>query len=113
MKKQIKQSITIHIPIYYLNSIWKGDFKPLPANQIYNLVIDYPFGGERKHIFPIKTGKNGLGLIAILSKIGKSYNKIYENPEENGVFGHDITDLNLSGIKVNHKSKKITIDVDS
>jgi hypothetical protein len=107
------QNVSVHIPVTMLASYWKGDFQKLPANRIYELIIDYPFGGAREHHFPIKTGKHGLGLVGLLSKIGKAYEKIYEDPSTNGVFGHDIDDLNLSGVRVNHKTKKIRLDVDS
>ena len=113
MSKQNRQSAWLHIPITYLGHSWKGELSKLPANKVYTLVIDYPFGGARKHLFPIKTGKKGLGLIGLLSKIGKAYEKIYKAPEKNGVFGHDIDDLSLAGMSINHKTKKITLMVDS
>jgi hypothetical protein len=113
MKKQTKQSASLHVPITYLGSTWKGELSKLPANKTYTLVIDYPFGGEREHLFPIKTGKNGLGLIALLGKIGQAYEKIYSDPDAYGVFGHGIDDLALAGIDINHKTKKIELWVDS
>lgn len=114
MKKKVnKQSISLFIPVSQLGASWKGGLNKLPANQTFDLIIDYPFGGERKHHFPIKTGKHGLGLIGLLSKIGLAYEKIYENPEENGVFGHDISDLQLARVNVDFKAKTIKLDVDS
>jgi hypothetical protein len=111
--KKTKQSVTIFIPVAQLGATWKGEIDRLSANQTFDLVLDYPFDGERKHHFPIKTGKNGMGLIALLGKIGQAYEKIYEDPEENGVEGHDIDDLQLEGINVNYKTKKITLDIGS
>lgn len=95
-----------------LSSIWKGNFDKLPANCIYNLIIDYPL--EEPVIIPIKTGKFGMGLFKFLKKIGAAYEKIYDdNKGQFKVYGHDIYDLNLSGISVNHKTKKIKLSVDS
>jgi hypothetical protein len=112
-KKQTTQTVQLHIPITYLGSTWKGKLDKLPANKTYTLVIDYPFAGMREHLFPIKTGKNGLNVLVLLAKIGKAYEKLYEDPEGNGVFGHSIDDLSLGEICVNHKTKQITIGVDS
>jgi hypothetical protein len=113
MKKKSKQSITIFIPITQLDAIWRGELDRLPANQTFDLIIDYPLGGARAHHFPIKTGKHGLGLIGLLGKIGQAYKKLYEDPDENDIFGHDIDDLQLEGISVNFKTKKITLDIGS
>lgn len=115
MKKK-NQSITVHIPITMLSSIWKGDFQKLPPNQTYQLVIDYPL--DKPAVYPIKTGKNGMGLVVLLGKIGKLYQKTYDVEDESeqgryGIYGHSIDDLNLSGIRVNHKKKLITLGVDS
>ena len=106
-------NLTLSIPIAQLSAIWKGEMDRLPANETFQLLIDYPFGGSREHYFKIKTGKNGLGLIGLLGKIGKAYEKIHERPEESGVFGHDIDDLRLEGVSVNFKTKVITLDVGS
>lgn len=115
MKKK-NQNITVHIPVTMLSSIWKGDFQKLPANQIYQLIIDYPL--DKPAVYLIKTGKKGMGLIALLSKIGKLYQKTYDVEDESeagryGIYGHSIDDLNLTGIRVNHKTKKIILDVNS
>lgn len=115
------QSVTIHIPVTMLSSIWKGDFKKLPANKTYELIIDYPL--IKPAIYNINTGKNGMGLVALLGKIGKLYQKTYDvedatlkSEEEGGRYGirnHDIDDLSLCGISVNHKYKKIRLSVNS
>jgi hypothetical protein len=111
MKKKTKQSITIFIPVSNLEGIWKGDFEKLPTNQTFDLIINYPL--DREYHFVIKTGKKGMGLIDLLRKIGKVYNKIYFDPDKYGVWGHDIHDLQLEGINVDFKTKKITIEVGS
>lgn len=111
-KKIVKQSVTVFIPITHLGSLWKGVFDKLPANQTFDLVLDYPFAG-REHHFTISTGKKGMGLIALLGKIGQAYEKIYEDPDKNGVFEHDICDLQLEGINVNRKTKKIMLLIGS
>ncbi len=109
-----RQSITVHIPVTMLASLWKGDFRKLPANKIYELIIDYPL--YKPAVYKIKTGKNGMGLVQLLGRIGKLYQKTYDREDDTGIYeihGHDIDDLNLSGICVDHKSKKITLSVDS
>ena len=86
----------------------------LSPNQIYTLIIDYPFGwNDRGYDFRIKTGPNGKTTVDIINEIVKAYNKIYEDPDKYGVFGHGIEDLNLSEISVNHARKIIKIGVDS
>jgi len=109
--KATTQTVWLHIPITYLAGSLKGKLDKLPANKTYTLVIDYPF--YEKHLFRIKTGKNGMDAIGLLGKIGIAYEKLYEDPEGNGVFGHSIDDLSLGEICVNHKTKQITIGVDS
>lgn len=119
-KKANKQSADVHVPVTMISYSWKGNIS-LPRNKIYTLFIKYPLSNPAK--FDIKTGKNGMGIIELIGAIGKVYKKIYEidDLEEKsnndnftyGVWGHDIGDLNLSGINVDHVKKQITIDVDS
>lgn len=117
-KKANKQSIDVHIPVTMLSSSWKGDFDKLPANEVYELIIDYPLDNPAR--YKIKTGKNGMGLVALLGTIGKFYEKTYEDEDSSedprgryGIYGHSIDDLSLSGVNINHTTKKITLDVDS
>lgn len=111
MKKKIAaQSISIDIPIERLE-YWKGNLKPLPANQTFKLIIDYPI--SEPTVFIIKTGKKEMGLGGLLTKIDKAYQLIYDQPEKYGVWGHGISDLQLVGIKVNYKTKTIRLDVGS
>lgn len=114
MKKN-KEDITINISVTNLaESIWKGDLQKLPAKKIYELVIDYPLSNPA--IFKINTGKTGMGLIALLSKIGKLYQQTYDVEDANGrygIYGHDIDDLAIEGITVDHKKKRITLSVGS
>ena len=121
MKKTNKQSITLDIPITYLAATWKGSFDKLPANKTYELIIDYPLSNPAR--YQIKTGKTGMGLVKLLGTIGKLYQKTYDvedssmdNEEDGGrygIWGHDIGDLALEGIDINHKTKKITLDIGS
>jgi len=111
-----KQSLTVFIPVTNLSAIWKGDFNRLPANSTYQLIIDYPL--THPVTYNIKTGKNGMGLISLLSKIGKLYEKTYQDDddsdgEKHGIWGHDIGDLSLEGIDINHNRKTITLAVGS
>jgi hypothetical protein len=112
-KKTNKQSISIFIPIFQLGSGWKGELDKLPANQTFDLIINYPLGGTAPHHFSIKTGKRGLGLIGLLGKIGQAYELLYEDPIGNNIFGHDIYDLCLEGLSVDFKNKTITLSVGS
>lgn len=112
-KKANKNSITIFIPISQLDAIWTGEFKNLPANQTFQLIIDYPLGGERPVPYNIKTGKTGMGLVKLLKKIGEAYVDLYTHADRYGVFGHDMEDLQLEGINVDFKKKIIRLDVGS
>lgn len=104
MKKKNIQDITVFIPVTHLAAIWKGEFNKLPANKTFNLIVEYPV--EYKLNFPIKTGKTGLGLVRLLGKIGKIYEKIYQNPDKYGVVSHGIYDLCLEGLTVNLKKQR-------
>lgn len=106
MKKNIND-VTLFIPVTHLDAIWKGNFKDLPRNQNYQLIIDYPLDKPAK--FKIKTGKMGIGLIRLLGIIGKKYSYVYENAEKYGIWGHDIDDLQLEGLRINHKKKTIEL----
>ena len=111
------QTYKCSVPVSYLGTkIWSNESLQLWPNETFTLIINYPFGGATVHSFAFKTGKNGMGIGGILNEIGKAYNKIYESEEsmdKYGVFGHGIEDLHLCEIKVNFKTKKITIGVDS
>ncbi|CAB4196966.1 hypothetical protein UFOVP1290_486 [uncultured Caudovirales phage] len=122
MKKKNKQSINVDAQVTGL-SFWKGDFDKLPPNETYQLIIDYPLGTPA--VYKINTGGNGMGLPSLLARIGKFYQKTYDVEDETiskggdpasgcyGIFGHDISDLCLEGINIDHKKKQITLDVGS
>lgn len=113
MKKN-KESLDIHIPVTYLGSTWKGNFEKLPANKTYELIIDYPLENPAK--FKIKTGRSGMNLITLLGKIGELYQETYDKEDATGcykIYGHDIDDLNLGGIDIDHKKRTIKLGVDS
>ena len=116
MKKKVnKQNVNVFVPITMLASSWGGDFEKLPPNKIYDLLIDYPLDNPVK--FKIKTGKTGMDLAKLMNTIGNLYEKVYEideaDPNIYGIYGHYITDLNLSGINIDHNKLLITLDVDS
>lgn len=111
MKTIDKQSVSLYVPIYALSKSWKGTFNKLPPNKTYTLIIGYPLNNPAK--IEVKTGKTGMGVANLLAKIGESYRNVYDNAERFGIWGHDIDDLILSGVNVNHKTKMITLDVDS
>lgn len=116
-----KQSATVFIPITYLSAIWKINFEKIPKNKSYYLHIDYPLTNKTK--FKINTGKNGMNIIQLFSKIGKLYQKIYSKEDQTlisesedgcyGIYGHNIDDLSLQSIHIDHKMKKITLGIGS
>ena len=111
MKNNKIENCNLHVPISMLGENWKGSFNKLLPNKTYKVVIDYPV--EYPLSFDIKSGKNGMGMVALLNKIGKLYEKIYLNEDKYRVCNHDIDDLNLSGLKVNHEKLIINLYVDS
>jgi hypothetical protein len=122
MKKKAKQNITVFIPVTHLLGIWsRKEFQKLPANQTFELKIDYPLSYPAH--YKIRTGKNGMGLTKLLSVIGKSYQKTYDVEDATmdtdmgcgryGIYGHDIGDLSIVGINVDYKKKTIRLDVGS
>ena len=98
------QSITIDIRVCELTDIGVN-WKNLPPNQTFELLIDYPL--HNPTTFNIKTGKKGMSLVKLLSQVGKSYEKVYANPNKYGIWGHCIGDLYDEGIEVNVKTNKI------
>lgn len=83
----------------------------LPKNKTYTLAIDYPTNKE--YIFQIKTGVKGLTEKALIDKIRKTYEKVYNAPQTYGVWGHDISDLWIESIAVDHKKKTIDLGMGS
>ena len=121
MKKINKQSISVDVQVLNLAAgNWKGNFDKLPANKIYELVIDYPL--THPAVYKIKTGKKGLGLVALFGKIGKLYQRTYDKEDATletedggcyGIWGHSIGHLAIEGINVDHKRRLITLNVGS
>lgn len=105
------QSIHCDIPVTngeYFNGkdIW------LPGNRVYTLIIDYPFSKEAR--YDIKT-KKGMGLAGLMKQIYKCYIRKYNAAEKDDDDGywHGIEDLVIEGVRVNHKTKTIRLDVGS
>lgn len=113
MKSNI-ETVSVHIPIM-MGVSNKGNCSIKP-NKVYTLVLNYPFAGL-EHNFPIKSGPKGLSGNDLVGVICKIYcDKVYKNDkseEKYGVFGHDVGDLSLCEIKVNHVKKLITVCVNS
>lgn len=108
----MKQSIDCNIRVDDLE-FWKGKEFHLLPNSDYILIIDYPFYKHGE--FKVKTNKNGMGLIQLLSHIRKAYDKQYisaETDPENG-YWHAIEDLLIEGIDVDHTKKTIKLCVGS
>ena len=108
-KSEEKQSIKCYVPVG-CGKDYSGDLF-LPPNDKYILEIDYPLDSVAK--FEILTGENGIGSLNLISKICKFYENIYKDAEKYGIWGHDIFDLQLCQINIDHKTKQITIGVDS
>lgn len=105
----MKQKLNLSLSIWEIKCFAGHDIY-LPSDQEYTLTINYPLQEKYTHSF--KTGK-GMGLVPVLKQIYKAYQKIYKSPNKYGVYGHDITDLCLTQIKVDHNKKTIQINVDS
>ena len=84
----------------------------LPANKTYTIEIDYPF--DEPGYFDIKTN-SGMGFANLLTHIRKAYDKQYAAAKKSKTNGywHGMEDLYLEGINVDHKTKKITLDIGS
>jgi hypothetical protein len=109
MKKT--QSIRCDIPVSYGEYFNGKDFW-LPGNRVYTLIIDYPFSKPAE--FEIKT-KKGMGLAGLMKRIYKCYIKKYraaERDDDDG-YWHGIDDLVIEGVRVNHRTKTIRLDVGS
>lgn len=108
----MKQSINCNVNIWSLE-YWKGEDLSLLPNTTYSLLINYPFNKPAN--YPIKTGKNGLGLFGLLVKIGKAYDKKYASAKKDAGDGywHAIEDLVIEGITVDHDQKTIQLNVGS
>ena len=103
------QKVNCYIAVSNLKDC-KGDVH-LPPNETYELLINYPLTTSLK--YPIETGKEGMGLAPLFREIGKAYQKAYDDSDEYGIWGHDMGDLILASISVDHNKKIITLGVDS
>ena len=128
-KLKTKQSVKCDIPVTQIE-YWTGDTIQLKPNSTYSLVIDYPFNIPTT--YPVKVGAKGIGMVGLLSHIGKAFDKKYASIDnvkgaksstksilvnkvceaDNGDgYWHGIEDLVIEGIKVNHETKKITLSI--
>ncbi len=124
---------SVRVPVKATQSIWcnvhvdtwnfsGGDFW-LPRNQEYELTIDYPVSNPFRA--KIRTGKNGLGFAGLMTKIVKAYQRMYDQEDRDmrrkgddcagrwGIWGHDIGDLAISGVRINHNKRTISLYVSS
>lgn len=102
------------------NPKFSGDLY-LPPNKLYTLVIDYPLSNPYHK--SVCTGGRGIKTNQLIGIIVKAYRHIYDVEDRQdkkgmeettyGVWGHDIDDLVLCRISVNHKKRTITLGVDS
>lgn len=85
-----------------------GNDPKLEPGEEYTIVVDYPLNVPMEYKFKAKVG-DGLGKL--ISHISKAYRKAYSN--DNNIWGHHIDDLSLGGIKINDRTRKITLFVNS
>jgi hypothetical protein len=104
------KSISCDIRIEGSDCFKGNDFVLLP-DQVYSVVIDYPL--STPYIRKFNTGKNGAGFLRVVREVSKAYQHAYKNDDKYGIWGHDIGDLVLEGIKVNENTKTITLAVGS
>lgn len=90
---------------------FSGSLDSLRANSEYTITMDYPL--DEPVTFKIVTGKKGLTPGNLLKKIGMLYRKIYQNSDKYKVYGHALEDLILEAIRINHKTKQITLSLGS
>jgi hypothetical protein len=64
------------------------------------LVISYPLAVVAK--FKIKS-KTGFTMIQLVKHICRAYKKIYNNDEKYGIWGHDIGDLVVEGVRIRRR----------
>lgn len=100
------QKIAAYVEISKLSD-FRNDPKLEPGTE-YSIVIDYPLYVPLKYRFKAKEG-GGLGNL--LKHISKAYQKAYAN--DSNIWGHDIDDLTLCGIKINNKTREISLQISS
>lgn len=106
-----KQHMSCNLKIDTLVESFKGDTIQLLPNSKYTLVIDYPL--ENMYTPVIHTGVKGMNYVSLLKRIGKEYQYIYNNVNQFNVWGHELSDLYLEQLHVDHETKKITLAVGS
>ena len=104
----MKEKISCNYHLWDCNV--KGDCF-LPPETTYTLCIDYPLGIPAT--FQIKSGEKGMGTNSLIGKIAKCYKDVYKTPEKYQIWGHDIGDLYLEGLEVDHKTKEIWLYIGS
>lgn len=104
------QSIKLDTHISDIVSSFPNEDICLPANKVFQLLINYPC---KSRFFTIVSGKKGLKSFGLIRKIGEAYKEIYKDPKGNGVWGHDIGDLFLEGIEIDFENYLIKLKVGS
>lgn len=101
------QSVNLNFNFKSLADL-SGDVSLLP-NKTYKLIIDYPVNGEIN--YNIKVGSKGMSGLKLLSRIYKTYLDVYDC--DGLVWGHELCQLFLEGIFVDHKKLVIRLAVGS
>jgi len=83
----------------------------IPPNKRYTLVIDYPLDKPYKGV--VASGKGGMTLRRLLDTIVAHYYKVYKTPKKYQIWGHNITDLVIEAVNLNHRKGIIKLWVGS
>jgi hypothetical protein len=92
----------------------------LRPNAVYRLTLTYPLA--REAIFEIPTGRRGLDFGQLVTSIAKAYAELYAQEDRDlaaggegrwGIYGHDLRDLHIEEIHLNHEARTIRLFVGS
>jgi hypothetical protein len=94
----MKNKIDCDFPITDLIKLKNNTLNLVPETT-YTIEIDYPLDMPYKQSFKASINSD----IQVMSLIGKMYKYVYDHEDKFGIWGHDIGDLVLEGVKVNKK----------
>lgn len=82
----------------------------LEKNKEFTVIIDYPL--EKPVTFKLNT-QNGLTFKQLINEIRNFYKLIYKEPEKYEIWGHNISDLWIEKIQIEHQNNTITLVIGS
>ena len=120
-KQSIRCNVVVDTWDFSGRDVW------LPPNRVYELTIDYPLSNPA--VIKVRTGERGLGFAGLMTKIVKGYRRVYKQEDTSierakakgdfdgesrwGIWGHNIGDLAIEGMDINHEKRKIRLRVGS